>query len=90
MTERALGPRHPDIDYLTARGLRASVCRSQIRSYSSVFYQSVVGFRVIDSASTGLRGMGTHESDSVLLELHEKPGVRPVPRRGLLGLVSLR
>ena len=52
---------------------------------SLVFYQSVVGFRVIDRME-GQARLGAHGSDSVLLELHEKAGVRPVPRRGLLGL----
>jgi len=53
------------------------------------FYQTVVGFRVIErddapGARTAL--LGPHQRDRVLLELHEKPGVRPVPRRGRLGL----
>ena len=52
---------------------------------SLAFYQSVVGFRGIDRVG-GIARLGAHENDSVLLELHEKAGVRPVPRRGLLGL----
>lgn len=53
------------------------------------FYETVVGFRVIarddvPGARTAL--LGSHDQDRVLLELHEKRGVRPVPRRGRLGL----
>jgi catechol 2,3-dioxygenase len=53
------------------------------------FYETVVGFRVIardDAPGARTALLGPHEQDQVLLELHEKAGVRPVPRRGRLGL----
>jgi catechol 2,3-dioxygenase len=53
------------------------------------FYQTVVGFRVIardDALGARTALLGPHERDRVLLELHEKRGVRPVPRRGRLGI----
>jgi len=53
------------------------------------FYETVLGFRVIDrKATAGAPGalLGAPGSDQVLLELREKPSVRPVPRRGRLGI----
>jgi len=53
------------------------------------FYETVLGFRVLDrQATAGARSarLGARGSDRVLLELHEKRGVRPVPRRGRLGI----
>jgi len=46
------------------------------------FYEGVLSFRVLDRAG-GTAALG---ADVPLVELVEKPGVRPVPRRGLLGL----
>ena len=49
------------------------------------YYEVVLGLRIIERS--GNRAMlGAHGDDSVFLELREKKGVRPVPRRGLLGL----
>ena len=49
------------------------------------YYGEVIGFRVL--RREGARAvLGAHGDDAPLLELREKPGVRPVPRRGLLGL----
>ena len=53
------------------------------------FYEKVLGFRVLarDEAPGQRRArLGAHGDDRVLLELNEKPGVRPVPRRGRLGI----
>jgi catechol 2,3-dioxygenase len=53
------------------------------------FYEGVIGFRRLaqDDAVDGRRAsLGAPDSDRVLLELREKPGVRPVPYRGLLGI----
>lgn len=52
------------------------------------FYRGVLGFEIKTGNSDGRRAvrLGPHQSDDVLLELIEKPGARPVPRRGLLGL----
>lgn len=49
------------------------------------FYTGVLGLRVI-SRKGGSAALGAEGSDEPLVELHEVKGVRPVPRRGLLGL----
>lgn len=51
------------------------------------FYQELIGFRLIERSQGDARWarLGTQDG-SALLELREKPGVKPVPRRGLLGL----
>ncbi len=49
------------------------------------FYRRVIGFSVVRREG-GRADLGASEGDVVLLELVEKKGVRPVPRRGLLGL----
>jgi catechol 2,3-dioxygenase len=56
---------------------------------SLLFYQSVVGFRLIaqDHTTNGhVAYLGVNGSDRILLELHEKPGVHPVPHRGRIGI----
>ena len=62
------------------------------------FYRDVIGFAVLEreggTARLGARGGGdvpapageSTGSEPVLLELVEKPGARPVPRTGLLGI----
>ena len=53
------------------------------------FYEGVIGYRVLersDGATGPVALLGNQSDDRVLFELHEKRGVRPVPRRGLLGL----
>lgn len=52
---------------------------------SLAFYEGVLGFRVIDRAA-GRAVLGAHGDDRPLVELIEKPGARPVPRRGRIGL----
>lgn len=52
---------------------------------SRAYYESVIGLRVIHSAGH-IALLGSQGSDTPLLELHERKGARPVPRRGLLGL----
>ncbi|HEU4556395.1 MAG TPA: VOC family protein [Longimicrobium sp.] len=49
------------------------------------YYGEVIGFRVLEREG-GRAVLGAHGDNAPLLELREKPGVRPVPRRGLLGL----
>jgi len=53
------------------------------------FYEGVIGYRTLDRRASGageIALLANHAEDRVLFELHEKRGVRPVPRRGLLGL----
>lgn len=49
---------------------------------SRAFYEGVLGLRVLAERD----GAATLGADAPLVELVERPGVRPVPRRGRLGL----
>lgn len=49
------------------------------------YYRDVIGLRVLNR-SGHVATLGGHGDDTPLLELHERRGVSPVPRRGLLGL----
>jgi catechol 2,3-dioxygenase len=52
---------------------------------SIAYYETVVGLRVLRrGASTAM--LGPHGDDHVIVELREKKGVRPVGRRGNIGL----
>lgn len=52
---------------------------------SIAYYELVLGMRVAER--TGDRAtLGSHSDDPPLIELHERPGARPVRRRGHLGL----
>jgi catechol 2,3-dioxygenase len=52
---------------------------------SLAYYETVLGLRALErSGSRAI--LAPHGDDRPLLELHERPGARPVPRRGLLGL----
>ena len=52
---------------------------------SLAFYESILGLRVLDRAGDAAV-LGAHDEETPLVELVERPGVRPVPPRGLLGL----
>ncbi len=52
---------------------------------SVAYYETVIGFRLL-GREDGVARMGAHGDDRVLIELHEKAGVRPVARRGQIGL----
>ena len=49
------------------------------------YYQQVLGLRVV-AQSSGRASLAAHGDDTALIELHELPGARAVPRRGRLGL----
>jgi catechol 2,3-dioxygenase len=49
------------------------------------YYQRVLGLRVLDR-DAGQAALGAEGEEQPLVVLHERPGVRPVPRSGLLGL----
>lgn len=52
---------------------------------SLAYYQKVLGLRVIETS--GNRALlGAQKGDAPIVELIERKGARPVPRRGLLGL----
>jgi catechol 2,3-dioxygenase len=52
---------------------------------SLAYYEGVLGMQVLDR-EPGMARLGAAEDRSPLLELHERPGAAPVPRRGRLGL----
>jgi catechol 2,3-dioxygenase len=49
------------------------------------WYQAALGLRALDLAE-GCASLGPQDGGSVLVELHERRGASPVPRRGRLGL----
>ena len=52
---------------------------------SLAFYQGTLGFRVLRGEG-GDAVLAAHGDDTPLVELRERPGATPVPRRGRLGL----
>jgi len=52
---------------------------------SIAFYENVLGLRVIERDAS-VAALGPVGDDTVIVELHGKPGVRPVSRRGNIGL----
>jgi catechol 2,3-dioxygenase len=74
------GYRLPDAARIGAVRLRVSDL-----ARSLVYYTTVLGLRVL-SQTGSMAVLGRQGSASALVELHERRGIRPVPRRGLLGL----
>src|SRR5215510_7433923 len=67
---------------------RVGAVRLQIADLerSLAYYTHALGFRVL-SRTESAAVLGPQSGPAVpLIELHEQRGVRPVPRRGLLGL----
>ena len=66
---------------------RLGVVRLQVSDIarSLAYYEQVLGFRTL-RRDAGVAVLGTVDGDTPILELHERPGARPVPRRGRLGL----
>jgi catechol 2,3-dioxygenase len=52
---------------------------------SIAYYETVIGLRVLDRAGD-VATLGPHGGSNVIVELRAKPGVRPVARRGQIGL----
>lgn len=77
---RPPGYRLPDATHVGRVRLQISDLERSI-----AYYQTVIGLRVLERGA-GVALLGPHDADTVIVELHEKPGVRHVPRRGLLGL----
>lgn len=77
----------PPLRYRLPKATHVGRVRLQVGDLdrSLAFYTSLLGFRVVDQkgAVAKLGPQGTRE---VLVELYERRGARPVPRRGLLGL----
>ena len=70
---------HPDT--------RPALVRLQVADLerSLAYYERVLGFRAL-KRSDGQTSLGTALDGAALIELHERPGAAPVPRRGRLGL----
>ena len=49
------------------------------------YYEQVLGLRVLERTG-GSVTLGAHGDETPIVELHERPGATPVPRRGRLGL----
>jgi len=52
---------------------------------SIAYYETVLGLRVLDRSDDVAR-LGPQGDDTVIVELHARPGARPVARRGHIGL----
>ena len=74
------GYRLPDATHLGRVRLQVSDLERSLR-----YYREVLGFRVLDQSSDRVT-LGAHGDDRPLIELVERPGATPVPRRGRLGL----
>jgi len=74
------GYRLPDATHIGRVRLQVSDLARSI-----AYYSQIIGLRVLASDATSAR-LTPHGDDTVLVELHERKGARPVPRRGLLGL----
>jgi len=88
MSEPAFGVAPPGFRLPPAARVGRVALRVADLERSLGFYRDAAGFRVIQrsgGASPSVQ-LGAHGSDHVLLELREQRGLRPVPRRGLIGL----
>ncbi len=52
---------------------------------SLAYYEQVLGLRLLERGR-GIAALGGEGATAPIIELHERPGARPVPRRGRLGL----
>lgn len=76
---RPAGYRLPDEAHIGRVRLQVSDLDASLQ-----YYTQVLGFRLL-SRESGVARLGP-DGGPVLIELHERAGARPVPRRGLLGL----
>lgn len=81
--ERGIKPRH----YRLPEETRLGRVRLQVADLerSLVFYQRVLGLRVMSRAADSAT-LGPHDDDRPIVELRQFKSARPVPQRGLLGL----
>jgi catechol 2,3-dioxygenase len=73
--------------YQLPADLRLGAVRLQIADLerSIAYYERVTGLRVLERTASSAT-MGAHDDDTALVELRERAGATPVPRRGRLGL----
>ncbi|MFL5541791.1 MAG: VOC family protein [Longimicrobiaceae bacterium] len=83
MSEVGIAPR----GYRLPADIRLGRVRLQVADLerSLAWYERVLGLRVLRRSGADA-ALGAHGDDAVLVELHEKAGAAPVPRRGRLGL----
>jgi len=74
------GYRLPDATHIGRVRLQVSDLERSV-----AYYRDLLGFRVADSRN-GRASLAVHGDDRVLVELVERAGASPVPRRGRLGL----
>lgn len=74
-------------DYRLPAGTRLGCVRLQVSDLarSLEYYQKIVGLRVLRREGSRAE-LGAQTGDTVIVDLSEKKGATPVPRRGLLGL----
>jgi catechol 2,3-dioxygenase len=83
------GIRPPGFRLPAATHVDSAVIQVADLERSLEFYRDAVGFRLLERSPAGgaaFARLGSLGSDHVLMELREKQGAHPVPRRGLLGL----
>lgn len=90
MEEKTAGPTDlgiPSPGYRMHPGARIGGVRLQVADLerSLDYYREVLGFAVLER-SGGRASLGATRDGVALIELREKPGAAPVPRRGRLGL----
>jgi catechol 2,3-dioxygenase len=78
---------HAPRGYRLPDATRVGLVRLQIADLarSKDFYEQVLGLHVVESEGSRLV-LAPQASDRPLVELHERKGARPAPRRGVLGL----
>jgi catechol 2,3-dioxygenase len=84
---RSYGYSIPPTGYRLPEDVSLGEVRLQVADLerSLSYYQTVIGLRVINHEETRA-ALGAFGSDKVIIELNEKKGVAPIPRRGRLGL----
>ncbi len=77
----------PPAGYRLPAATRIGRVRLQVSNLvrSIAYYTDVLGFRVLSQSERSAL-LGPHGPPTPVVELHERPGARPVPRGGLLGL----
>lgn len=77
----------PPAGYRLPEDVRLGEVRLQVADLarSITYYEHVIGLHVLERNGARV-SLGAQGSDKTIVELNEKPGVAPIPRRGRLGL----
>jgi catechol 2,3-dioxygenase len=84
-TERAYGIAPPSYRLPDATRLGPVLLQVADLARSLEFYETVMGLRPVSRTDT-VSALAPTDDDRVVVELHARPGARPMPRRGRLGL----